>query len=100
MLVAPAGLFGGQAGARARAYVSDGTKVIEGGAMVSLAELRHTGQVATIEIAGGSGYGDPQERPLERVQADLDDGYVTAEGAAAHGVVVGRDGIARRPEGP
>ncbi len=97
MLVAPPGLFGGQAGARARAYVSDGTSVVEGGAMVSLAELRHTGQRATIEIAGGSGYGDPRERPLDRVQADLDEGYVTPEGAGPYGVAVGPDGLARRP---
>jgi 5-oxoprolinase (ATP-hydrolysing)/N-methylhydantoinase A len=97
MLVAPPGLFGGQAGARARAYVSDGTSVVEGGAMVSLAELRHTGQRGTIEIAGGSGYGDPRERPLKQVQADLDEGYVTPEGAGAYGVTVGPDGIARRP---
>jgi 5-oxoprolinase (ATP-hydrolysing) len=97
MLVAPPGLFGGHAGARARAYVNDGASVIEGGAMVSLAELHHTAQRATIEIAGGSGYGDPRERPLDRVQADLDEGYVSPEGAGAYGVVVGPDGIARRP---
>jgi 5-oxoprolinase (ATP-hydrolysing) len=97
MLVAPPGLFGGREGARARAYVTDGPSVIEGGAMVSLAELRHAGQLATIEIAGGSGYGDPRERPVERVQADLDGGYVTAQGAETYGVVVGPDGAARRP---
>ena len=97
MLVAPPGLHGGQAGARARAYVRDGASVLEGGGMVSLAELRHPGQRATIEIAGGSGYGPPQERSLDEVQADLDEGYVTPEGAAAYGVVVGADGAARRP---
>ena len=96
MLVAPSGLFGGAAGARARAYVADGAQVVEGGAMVSLAELRHPGQRATIEIAGGSGYGDPRERPLDRVQADLDEGYVTAEGAERYGVSIGPDGRARR----
>lgn len=96
MLTAPAGLDGGLPGARARAYVTDGQEVLEGGATVSLAELRHPGQSATIEIAGGSGYGVPTERPLERVQVDLDEGYVTPAGAAAYGVVVGRDGRARR----
>jgi 5-oxoprolinase (ATP-hydrolysing) len=96
MLVAPPGLFGGLAGARARAYVTDGEEILEGGAMVSLAELRSPDQRATIEIAGGSGYGDPRERPLERVQADLDEGYITPEGAAEYGVAVRPDGRARR----
>src|SRR5207253_8509790 len=59
MLTAPSGLFGGAAGSRARAYVTDCDTVLEGGAMVSLAELRRPGQRATIEIAGGSGYGPP-----------------------------------------
>jgi 5-oxoprolinase (ATP-hydrolysing) len=96
MLVAPAGLFGGRAGARARAYVTDGTHVVEGGATVSLAELQHPGQRATIEIAGGSGYGDPRERSLEQVQADLDEGYVTPQGAADYGVTIATNGRARR----
>jgi 5-oxoprolinase (ATP-hydrolysing) len=96
MLTAPAGLDGGLSGARARAYVTDGQEVLEGGATVSLAELRHPAQSATIEIAGGSGYGAPVERPLERVQADLDEGYVTPAGAAPYGVEVGPDGRARR----
>src|SRR5207302_3314195 len=99
MLTAPSGLFGGAAGSRARAYVTDGDTVLEGGAMVSLAELRRRDERATIEIAGGSGYGPPLERPLERVQADLDEGYVTPEGAAEYGVTVGPDGKARRSGG-
>jgi N-methylhydantoinase B/oxoprolinase/acetone carboxylase alpha subunit len=44
-------------------------------------------------MAGGSGYGDPLVRPLEAVQSDLDDGYVTSEGARRdYGCVVGKDG--------
>jgi 5-oxoprolinase (ATP-hydrolysing) len=96
MVVAPSGLAGGQAGARAHAHVADGQRLLEGGATISLAELRHPDQRATIEIAGGSGYGDPGERPLDRVQADLDEGYVTPGGAAVYGVSVGPDGRAGR----
>jgi 5-oxoprolinase (ATP-hydrolysing)/N-methylhydantoinase A len=96
MLVAPSGLAGGRAGARARAHVADGQRLLEGGATISLAELRHPDQRATIEIAGGSGYGDPRERPLDRIQADLDEGYVTGAGAAAYGASAGPDGRARR----
>ncbi len=96
MLVSTPGLFSGRPGARARAFVSDGEIIMEGGGTISLAELRHPGQRATIEIAGGSGYGDPTERSLARVQADLDEGYVTPTGAAAYGVTVGEAGVARR----
>ncbi len=96
MRVSTPGLSGGRPGARARAYAADGDAVREGGGTVSLAELQDPSERATIEIAGGSGHGDPAERPLERVQADLDEGYITPEGAAAYGVTLGHDGKARR----
>ena len=39
------------------------------------------------------GFGGPWERSLEAVQADLDDGYITAEGAVRdYGVVLGASG--------
>ena len=69
----------------------------EGGGTVSLAELRHPGQRATIEIAGGSGYGPPQDRPLARVQADLDEGYITDQGVPEYGATVSRQGRVERP---
>jgi 5-oxoprolinase (ATP-hydrolysing) len=96
MLVSVPGLFGGHAGARARAYVLEGDLVREGSPEASLVELRSPAQRATIEIAGGSGYGDPRERPVEWVQADLDAGYITPAGAEAYGVAVGEDGRVRR----
>jgi len=38
---------------------------------------------------GGSGWGDPLERPVSEVMEDLRDGYITVEGALAdYGVVV------------
>jgi N-methylhydantoinase B/oxoprolinase/acetone carboxylase alpha subunit len=33
------------------------------------------------QIAGGAGFGDPRERALEAIAADLEDGYITEEGA-------------------
>jgi N-methylhydantoinase B/oxoprolinase/acetone carboxylase alpha subunit len=46
-----------------------------------------------MQLAGGSGFGDPRERPLEKIEADLLNGYVTAEGAARdYGIVIGADG--------
>ncbi len=75
--------------------VEDG-QVREASATVGVAELRGTAERATIEIAGGSGFGDPATRPAEEIQADVDDGYVSAEGAAAYGDGVERDGRVRR----
>ncbi|MDR5699037.1 hydantoinase B/oxoprolinase family protein [Agromyces aerolatus] len=43
--------------------------------------------------AGGGGYGDPLDRPLDAVAADVLDGYVSPDAAAAvYGVVVDPDG--------
>jgi len=98
MRVATPGLFGGHPGRRASAYLIEDGMVREGHSEAGVAELRTPTQQATIEIAGGSGYGDPATRPLATVQRDLDDGYVTPEGAAAYGVTVGVNGQARRDD--
>lgn len=59
----------------------------------ALVTLSSPNEIAELRCAGGSGYGDPLQRPLEAVQRDLDDGYITAEGATRdYGVVVGPDG--------
>ncbi len=42
-----------------------------------------TGDIAVLEKAGGGGYGDPRERPFERVLGDVLDGYVSRESAIA-----------------
>lgn len=52
------------------------------------------GDVLVLQSAGGGGYGDPLERPAERVVEDVREGYVTRERARdAYGVVV-RDALA------
>jgi len=98
-LVPTPGLHGGHPGALARARLagSHGGAHGEAADRSGVVELRAPEERATIEIAGGSGYGPPAERPLERVQRDLDEGYITPTGAAAYGVIVARDGRARRP---
>ncbi len=40
------------------------------------------GDRITLVEAGGGGFGDPRDRPRERVQRDLEDGFVTPEAAA------------------
>jgi len=47
--------------------------------------------------AGGGGYGDPRERPVELVQRDVLRGFVSHDSARAdYGVVFDADGKARR----
>jgi len=92
--VAPDGLFAGRSGALARAAVIDdnGNELSNVG-VGALVTLTSPGEIAELRCAGGSGYGDPLERPLEAVQRDLDDASITAEAAARdYGVVVGADG--------
>ena len=90
----PEGLFGGRPGAPGRgavkgphdAYARD----VGTGEMVSLLD-----PATEIEgrIAGGSGFGEPWERAIEAVQADLDNDYITPEGAKRdYGVILGADG--------
>ena len=49
--------------------------------------------VLVLQSAGGGGYGDPLERPVERVLSDLQDGYISAEACRERYGVVVRDGV-------
>jgi N-methylhydantoinase B len=52
------------------------------------------GDVFRIVAGGGGGYGDPRERPIERVAEDVRQGYVSVEAAReAYGVEVSADGV-------
>jgi 5-oxoprolinase (ATP-hydrolysing)/N-methylhydantoinase A len=89
------GLFGGRAGGPARCLLHDGERPEQAGdqGLGGLLALTSPGQVLDVQLAGGSGYGDPLERPIEEVQQDLDDGYLTPEGAARdYGCAAGPDG--------
>ncbi|MBI4278954.1 MAG: hydantoinase B/oxoprolinase family protein [Armatimonadetes bacterium] len=90
------GLLGGQPGGRAR-LAATGVPVSSPGRSTSaFVELRRTDQRILLEAAGGSGYGDPRERPLELLQRDVDEGYVTAEGLAVYGAEATRQGKVTR----
>jgi N-methylhydantoinase B len=87
--VAPDGVFGGKAGALfvCRIDRADGTveHLPAKGQQAVLAQH----DLIAIQPAGSGGYGDPFERPAERVLADVLDGYVSAEAAKSlYGVVV------------
>ncbi|MGE0723957.1 MAG: hydantoinase B/oxoprolinase family protein, partial [Alphaproteobacteria bacterium] len=74
------GLFGGQPAAPAYAGVRgpEGWRDSGGGETVSLYDDKSEIEA---RIPGGAGYGPPTERALEAILADLEDGYVTREGA-------------------
>jgi N-methylhydantoinase B len=76
----PPGLFGGGDGMRSKLILdADGDSPQErpliGGVAV------RGGSLISHQIGGGGGFGDPTERPRERVRADVEAGYVTAEAA-------------------
>jgi 5-oxoprolinase (ATP-hydrolysing) len=77
------GLFGGQPGGDVRGVVLDteGAMVHDCGAG-ELVTLTGTDRMVEVCLAGGAGFGDPADRPRERVDADIADGYVTADVAA------------------
>jgi 5-oxoprolinase (ATP-hydrolysing) len=88
------GLFKGRAGAESRAWVrNDAGEVLTDMGTGGLVVLADPSEISELHLAGGSGYGDPLERPLDAVQEDLDGGYVTAAGAERdYGCVVDTDG--------
>ena len=73
--LAPEGLSGGQPGALARFDV-DG----QPGDPYGLTMLQ-PGAVVTMDAAGGGGFGEPSKRDPEAVARDVEQGYVTAQGA-------------------
>jgi N-methylhydantoinase B len=90
---APWGLFGGKDALANRISIvrKDGTiEVIKGKSMVSDLEA---GEGSLLEAGGGGGFGDPLERPVERVLADVRSEYVSIDSAREnYGVVIKRAG--------
>ncbi len=91
-----AGLQGGQAGREVLLHV-EGARVSTEAGNSKLIELRGPNDVVTVETAGGSGFGDPRERPVAAVQQDVEEGYVTTAGLAAYGLSRAPDGRLARP---
>lgn len=100
MLVDTPGIFGGRAGRRANVRLDEDGDTVEGVELGTLANLRRRSQQLTIELAGGSGYGNPADRPIDAVQRDLDDGLVSEEGASEYGCEKNDSGRVHRPASP
>jgi N-methylhydantoinase B len=86
-VTAPFGLEGGHPAPPHQLRLRKGDQVIEVDAE-SFYELNE-GDVFEIHESGGGGYGDPRKRAVDRVVADVRDGLVSIERAAAdYGVVL------------
>lgn len=68
----PWGLFGGSPGQSARCVLSEDARPVDHGYTVL-----QPGQTASIETAGGGGYGLPQERSRDKVVKDHADGRIS-----------------------
>lgn len=99
VLVDVPGLHGGLPGRRAGVRLDEDGDTTEGPALGGLAELERPAQRLTIELAGGSGFGDPHDRAPALVQTDLDEGLITPSGLRAYGCGADAAGRVRRTAG-
>ena len=78
-----AGLFGGGAGGEVHGLVCDTAGVVVHDCGTGeLVSLDRADRVVEVQLAGGSGYGDPANRSRRDLDRDVADGYVSAESAA------------------
>ena len=82
----PEGIFDGQPGAKARFLLNDQDADPSG---LTFAD---PGDTLAFQSAGGGGYGSPLERDPAAVARDVQNGYVSLEGAAKdYGVIIDRE---------
>jgi N-methylhydantoinase B len=95
----PWGVQGGKEGKPGRFTLVDGATGRERPIEKEKGLRLKAGDIVCVETGGGGGYGTPQARTLERIQRDLDGGYISKVAAERnYGVTVGTDGKARRQE--
>ena len=72
------GLFGGRHGGGVHGLIKspDGTTLHDCGTG-ELVTLDRIDRIVEVQLAGGSGYGNPQNRAPEALENDLADGYIT-----------------------
>jgi len=76
------GVRGGEPGLLGRCIVDPGRPTERSLPSLHTTELP-AGTILRVEMAGGSGYGDPHRRDREHVLADVQNGYVSVDAAAA-----------------
>ena len=72
----PEGLMGGGQGASVQISLQDGTKPNP-----KARSMLQPGDRLTLRFGGGGGFGDPQQRDRNAVEADVRDGYVSSDAA-------------------
>jgi N-methylhydantoinase B len=77
----PYGLFGGAAAPTAKYWMKLPDDTLRVLPSKTAPMFLPKGTVIGMQAAGGGGYGPPGERPLEAIQSDLDDGYISATAA-------------------
>jgi len=78
---APDGLFGGGPGTTGYCEVERGGETIALRSKTAFDLL--PGDIVTIAVGGGGGYGSPDRRPAAWIERDREDGIITAERAAS-----------------
>jgi len=81
MLVSTPGLHGGGPGRQAAISLETPTGTRRNLELHGMAELLSPLDVCTIEMPGGSGFGPAHQRDAASLQRDLDEGFITSEGA-------------------
>jgi 5-oxoprolinase (ATP-hydrolysing)/N-methylhydantoinase A len=80
------GMQGGGRGGAVRAYLVDAeTGAREEFHEARMIEMTSPHQIVEIDIGGGGGFGDPAQRPREKILDDIRNGYITHDGARAYG---------------
>lgn len=92
------GLQGGQAGDLPKIRVEHDGTATEGTSIRGIGELKRAQDRVIVDLPGGSGFGAPQERPLEMLQDDVRSGYVTREGLQPYDCEVDSHGQVERKE--
>ena len=93
ILFPPAGVNGGQAGRPGRCVVNPGRVDERILAPMSDGNVLRRGDVVRLSTSGGGGWGDPLDRPAERVARDVAGGFVSRESAREdYGVVLDAGG--------
>jgi 5-oxoprolinase (ATP-hydrolysing)/N-methylhydantoinase A len=79
------GLFNGRPGGSVHGVVRDlAGEVVRDCGTGELVTLTSTDRVVEVQLGGGAGFGDPQERSRSDVQDDVADGYVSHAAAIDH----------------
>ncbi len=95
----PAGVNGGHAGRPGRCLVNPGRADERALAPMSDGNVIRKGDVVCLYTSGGGGWGDPLDRPLERVRRDVAGGFVSVESAREdYGVAVDARGVVDEAE--